>query len=289
MNNQAVSSVAGAQENGSSQSRVDSANSEFWSELCGSSLASVLGIGDASAESLDKFDGWYFDFYPYLLPFVELDSCKGKRVLEVGLGYGSLSQALAQAGAVFTGLDISPGPVGMVNHRLAQRHLPGKAVLGSVLDCPFPDQSFDLIVAIGSLHHTGNLALALHELSRVAVSGGQLVFMVYNALSYRRWVRWPISTMRHALSTRGTFWDKPQSSESERKAYDADAKGHAAPETEFFARNELRRMLSDWSIKKMRLENVGDEGALRFVSRPLKLRTMGPWVGLDIYVRASRK
>ena len=288
MNDQAASSATITQK-GSSQSRVDSANTEFWSELCGSSLASMLGIVDASAESLAKFDNWYFDFYPYLLPFVAPDACKGKRLLEIGLGYGSLSQALSQAGAVFTGLDISPGPVGMVNHRLSQLHLPGKAVRASVLDCPFADKSFDVIVAIGSLHHTGSLVRALQELSRIAVPGARLVFMVYNALSYRRWVRWPVSTMRHALSTRGPSWSKPQSTESERRAYDADAAGNAAPETEFFARSELRRMLGGWSIEAMELKNVGDEGPLRSAPRPFKLRTIGPWAGLDIYVRATRK
>ena len=264
------------------------ANSLFWNELCGSALARTLGIKDSSPDSLKRFDDWYFDFYPYLLPFVNVAHIGGQRVLEVGLGYGSLSQKIAEAGAIYTELDIAAGPVGMVNHRLAQRGLPGCAVRGSVLECPFPDQSFDVAIAIGSLHHTGNLALALRELRRVLVPGGHLIFMVYNALSYRRWLRWPLSTARHVLWTRGLQSMKPLSSESERKAYDADSEGNAAPETVFSSRRELRATMADWSIKVMQLENVGDEGLLRFVTRSLKLKTIGPWAGLDIYIRAMR-
>ncbi len=194
-----------------------------------------LGVKDSSAASLKRFDDWYFDFYPYLLPFVNAARLTGKRALEVGLGYGSLSQEIAEAGGNYIGLDIAAGPVAMVNHRLRQQGLPGQAVQGSVLECPFPDQSFDVAVAIGSLHHTGNLALALDELRRVLVPGGTLIFMVYNALSYRRWLKWPLSNLRHALWATGMLDRKPSSSESERAAYDADAEGKAAPETTFWS------------------------------------------------------
>jgi len=269
-------------------SPIDRSNSEFWNELCGSASARALGVEDSSPQSLKRFDDWYFDFYPYLLPFVNAAGLGGKRVLEVGLGYGSLSQKMAEADANYTGLDIAAGPVVMVNHRLRQQGLPGQAVQGSVLECPFPDQSFDVAVAIGSLHHTGNLALALDEMRRVLVPGGTLIFMVYNALSYRGWLRWPVSTVRRALWARGVLDGKPSSSASERAAYDADAEGNAAPETTFWSRDELRGMLTNWSIEAMRLENIGDEWPLKFLSRPVKLKTMGSWAGLDVYIRATR-
>ncbi len=48
------------------QSDIDASNAEFWSELCGSSLARAIGVNDASAESLARFDRAYLDLYPYL-------------------------------------------------------------------------------------------------------------------------------------------------------------------------------------------------------------------------------
>ena len=42
-----------------SQTALDDRNAGFWDELCGSSLARQLGITDASAESLARFDAAY--------------------------------------------------------------------------------------------------------------------------------------------------------------------------------------------------------------------------------------
>lgn len=144
-----------------SQAEITSKNSDFWNELCGTTLARYLGITDSSKESLAKFDNWYFDFYPYLFDHIPFDSLKGKDVLEVGLGYGTVSQRLAESGANYIGLDVAAGPVDMVNHRLDQKGLSGEARQGSILEPPFATDSFDAIVAIGCLHHTGNLKLAI--------------------------------------------------------------------------------------------------------------------------------
>src|SRR5829696_8405598 len=92
----------------------DRANAEFWDELCGSTFAHALGITDHSLDSLARFDQAYLAFYPYLLRRVGLDEMAGKKVLEVGLGYGSLSQKIAEVAADYTGLDVAAGPVRMV-------------------------------------------------------------------------------------------------------------------------------------------------------------------------------
>jgi hypothetical protein len=46
-------------------------------------------------------------------------------------------------------------------------------------------------------------------------------------------------------------------------------------------------MMTHWSIDTMELKNIGDEDPLRFLTRAFKLKTMGPWTGLDIYTRAT--
>ncbi len=94
-----------------SQSDISSKNSEFWNELCGSQLAKFLGITDSSQESLKKFDDWYFNFYPYLFDHIPFSNLKNKDILEVGLGYGTVSQRLAESGANYTGLDIAGVPL----------------------------------------------------------------------------------------------------------------------------------------------------------------------------------
>lgn len=147
-------------------------NEDFWDEPCGSQLAQFLGVKDASEASLLKFDQWYLDFYPYLEKHIPFAKMNGMNVLEIGLGYGTVAQRLVEHGAVYSGLDIALGPVKMVRHRIKQIELEGNVVQGSILQPPFPDQSFDAIVAIGCLHHAGDLQYAIDECYKLLKPGG---------------------------------------------------------------------------------------------------------------------
>jgi hypothetical protein len=71
------------------RTEIERANSSFWDELCGTGFARSLGITDSSAESLARYDHWYFSFYPYLERYVPFAELTGTRVLEVGLGLRS--------------------------------------------------------------------------------------------------------------------------------------------------------------------------------------------------------
>ena len=138
------------------QTAIDRKNSEFWNELCGSQLARQLGVTDNSPASLKKFDDWYFDFYPYLYSHIPFAKMRSKQVLEIGLGYGTVSQKIAEAGALYHGLDIAAGPVAMVAERCRTVGANTAVVKqGSILEAPFETGTFDWVVAIGCLHHTG--------------------------------------------------------------------------------------------------------------------------------------
>ena len=178
-------------------SEVDKRNIAYWDELCGTNLAKAIGVTDNTATSLQRFDDWFFEFYPYLCEHVRLDELSGLDVLEIGLGYGSLSQKIAASGARYTGLDIARGPVEMVRHRLRQAGLSGTAVEGSILAAPFADQSFDRVITIGCLHHTGEMQRAIDECRRLLRGGGSLTAMVYYAYSYRRWAQARMQTLKY--------------------------------------------------------------------------------------------
>ena len=110
---------------GTDQMQLDARNAAFWDELCGSSLAKSLGIDSIDRTSLRRFDVAYMTLYPYLSDYLELDRLRGERVLEIGLGFGTVSQLLAASGAVYHGVDIAPGPVETVRSRLKLEGLPG--------------------------------------------------------------------------------------------------------------------------------------------------------------------
>lgn len=273
-----------------SQSDISNRNSDFWNELCGTQLAKSLGITDSSPESLKKFDDWYFDFYPYLFDHIPFADLAGRDVLEVGLGYGTVSQRLAQTGSKYVGLDIAQGPVQMVNHRLAQQSLSGAATQGSILEPPFADASFDAIVAIGCLHHTGNMALAIERCWSLLRPGGRLIFMVYYAYSYRRFRMAPVATARHMLREifgyRGVFG---QSAERERAAYDAGSSGEGAPHTDWISARSLRALCHKFSSFTAKTENIDQERPFSRTPRAELLATRWPAiVGLDLYATARK-
>jgi SAM-dependent methyltransferase len=260
-------------------------NARFWDELCGSVLARSVGIVDASRESLARFDRAYLELYPYLLGYVRPAEWKDRRVLEIGLGYGTLSQQLLAAGGRYTGIDIARGPAAMVNHR--SRLLGGApcAVRGSVLALPVADQSIDCLVSIGCFHHTGSVAQSIRETHRVLKPGGVAVVMVYNQFSYRHWMRWPVATAR-AWGADRAGRRIPTAPIHQRKKYDANAAGLAAPETVFLSADRLRRMFSDFRSVEISTEN--NTNMLRVIPRRLLLSTLGKRLGLDLYVRAIK-
>jgi SAM-dependent methyltransferase len=266
------------------------ANAAFWNEPCGSHAARVLGVKDASIESLKRFDDWYFGFYPYLasrIPFAEL---RGKDVLEVGLGYGTVSQRIAETGCNYAGLDIASGPVRLVNQRLLQNHLRGHAKQGDILEPPFKEGSFDFIVAIGCLHHTGDLAQALARCFDLLRKGGTLIVMVYSAYSYRRWKMAFGATLRYWFDERRGYRGVIASHRaSERAAYDTDSSGTEAPHTDFISKRSLASMCATFAEFDANYENIDNGFPFWFAPRRILLRTAIPKiVGLDLYARVVR-
>lgn len=267
---------------------VDQDNQQFWNELCGTQLAKSLDITDNSPPSLKRFDDWYMNFYPYLNRHVQFKELHGRDVLEVGLGYGTVAQRIMEAGAHYHGLDIAEGPVQMVRHRLRQNNLEGEARRGSILECPYPDETFDHVIAIGCYHHTGNLSRALEETRRILRPGGKAMVMVYSAYSYRRWLLWPRATVRYFC------WDKlgigapGVASAEERAGYDVNTTGNAAPETVFVSAGHIRRMAAQWQECHVYRENIGAEGVFGRIDRNRLLATLGPIFGLDLYCHLKR-
>lgn len=272
------------------QKTISEENARFWDELCGSQLARYLGITGSSPQSLKTFDDWYFDFYPYLDRHIEFASLKGKTVLEIGLGYGTVSQKLAESGAIYSGLDIATGPVNMVNHRLSQNMLDGLATEGSVLNPPFANESFDVIIAIGCLHHTGDLKRAIENCLDLLRPGGRLTFMVYYAYSYRRWMQAPLDTLSYFLKEqKGERGVVGASGSRQRAAYDKSVSGEGAPHTDWISRKSLADLCAGCSKLEMNIENIDVIPPFKFWSRVKLLKTKLPSMfGLDLYATATK-
>jgi len=90
-------------------------------------------------------------------------SFKGKKVLEVGCGYGYAGQLLEAMGAIVTSSDARPEHLAVLNKRFPKR----KTLL---IDCnkdEIPGE-YDLIVAFGLLYHLENPAHFIEQCGKAA-------------------------------------------------------------------------------------------------------------------------
>lgn len=267
---------------------LDQRNAEFWDELCGTTFARALGLVGRDRHTLEVFDRAYFAFYPYLMGYLDRFDLAGKRVLEIGLGYGTLGEELARRGADYSGLDIAEGPVRMMRHRIEMlgRGRAERVTQGSVLAMPFADETFDFVFAIGVLHHTGDLRTSIDQVRRVLVPGGRAVVMVYHAGSWRQWRQ--VRSRRSWARIRG----RAGPSEIEvAQMYDSNASGTAAPHIDYVSRPEVADLFSSFTAVEVKARNFDDLRYMpgRVIRRQRIIGTpLEAWLGLDLYIVATR-
>jgi SAM-dependent methyltransferase len=118
--------------------------------------------------------------------FERLQLTAGMRLLDLGCGGGRHAFAAWRAGAVVVALDASfPELVdvravagGMLEAGELPGGAPGGAVRGDALSLPFPDGSFDRIIASEVLEHIWRDVAAIGELVRVLRPGGSIAVTV---------------------------------------------------------------------------------------------------------------
>jgi SAM-dependent methyltransferase len=271
-----------------SQRAIDDRNQAFWDELCGTSQARALGITEITPESIARFDEWYMQYYPYLARYLDDLTLEGRSLLEIGLGFGTVGQILASRGACYHGADIAAGPVAMMQDRLRWIGRPqdGSVRQASVLELPWEDGTFDIVVSIGCLHHTGDLPRAVGEVHRVLVPGGLAFVMLYNAHSFRQLVVVTRERLRAAKARRSA-------DEQVRGMYDTNTAGEAAPHTDFVSRRDARRLFdafSDLSIESQNFDALTPTFAGRqlMIPRERLLDNVARLLGTDLYIHARK-
>lgn len=270
------------------QRAIDVQNRAFWDELCGSVDARKLGIAEITPESIARFDEWYMQYYPYLARYLDDLMVDGRAVLEIGLGFGTVGQVLASRGARYHGADIAAGPVAMMHDRLRWLGRPddGSVLQASVLELPWEDSTFDVVVSIGCLHHTGNLPRAIGEVHRVLMPGGTAFVMLYNARSFRQFVVVRRERLRALRARRG-------SAEHVRAMYDSNTAGEAAPHTDFVSRRDARKLFGAFSNVVVESQNFDDltptlAGHEFMIPRERLLGNVARLLGSDLYILARK-
>jgi SAM-dependent methyltransferase len=267
-------------------------NREFWDEACGSTFAMERNIDLRDLANLAKFDDAYHSFYPYLKE--ELDWVLGdsKRVIEVGLGLGTTSRYVAKRVPDYVGLDIAAGPCSFTQMSFDHYNLVGKVVCGSILDDSLVRDLglFDSAIAIGSLHHTGDLDRALKNLEGIVKPGGRILVMVYYSFMPKRILMQPYKTFkefRHSVSRSNSQFSWLEMNSNMRGHSDKNSAGVEAPITAYTSRKffSARNRVS----YKTRLRNSHRIKIWRYeIPRNIVLKTISWLIGVTIYARGEK-
>lgn len=119
---------------------------------------------------------------PLRLAYVQKQAeIQGKNVLDIGCGGGLLTESLAIAGAIATGIDMSEAAI-----QIAQQHATDAALPIHYIQIPTEDfaktqaNTFDVITCMEMLEHVPDPEAIIHAASALVKPGGIVIFSTIN-------------------------------------------------------------------------------------------------------------
>jgi SAM-dependent methyltransferase len=137
-----------------------------------------------SAGFFADLDEYHFDKLHHLLRLVDFNGFAGKRVLEVGCGAGTDLVRFARGGAEVTGVDVAESAITLARKNFEIQGLKADLRIENGEALPFPDDHFDFVYAHGVVQYTADDQRLVDECRRVLKPGGQVLFQVYNRISW---------------------------------------------------------------------------------------------------------
>jgi len=107
------------------------------------------------------------------------EDLEGKSLLDAGCGTGWFSKKANERRAVVTSMDIGEKLLKQVKLKCKTTR-----IVGSVLDIPFEDSTFDYVISSEVIEHTPDPLYAINEFHRVLKPGGLLVVTTPNRFWY---------------------------------------------------------------------------------------------------------
>ncbi|MFN2628819.1 MAG: class I SAM-dependent methyltransferase [Gaiellaceae bacterium] len=177
---------------------------EYWQA---GSCGTVHAKSDAGTRLYyDEIEAARYRLEPFIHDFADFRRWEGQRVLEIGVGAGTDFLNFARAGAILTGIDLTPAAIDHAVRRLALEGLHAELAVTSAEALPYPDRSFDLVYSWGVIHHAEHPHRIVREVRRLLAPGGEARVMLYGRHSwaaYKLWARHAllVGRPRHTLST----------------------------------------------------------------------------------------
>lgn len=226
---------------------------QFWdSEPCGTRYLEGENEFEAHARARN-------DLEPHIPEFAQFASAAGLRVLETGVGIGADYFEWLKAGALATGVDISPTSLSKARRRCDSAGFHPDLRVADAEHLPFPDDTFDVVYSYGVMHHSPDTQQCLSEAYRVLKPGGTARLMLYHHPSLTGAMLWLRYGVLGGKSLRRAVYDHLES-----------------PGTKSYTKSEVRSMMS--GFENIQIKQVFSPGDLllnlpsyRFQSWPYRL------------------
>jgi 2-polyprenyl-6-hydroxyphenyl methylase / 3-demethylubiquinone-9 3-methyltransferase len=105
---------------------------------------------------------------------------EGAKVLDLGCAGGFMAEAIADRGAIVTGIDPAVEAIAAAKAHAAANHRVIRYDVGVGEALPYTDASFDAVVCVDVLEHVVDLGRVLRETVRVLRPGGMFLFDTIN-------------------------------------------------------------------------------------------------------------
>ncbi|MFT7644516.1 MAG: ubiquinone/menaquinone biosynthesis C-methylase UbiE [Candidatus Paceibacteria bacterium] len=182
--------------------QTETKKTEEWWDSNPFTYKSNLGVGK-QADQIADLDLAYFDDIdrryckqtdggtqtagsPVFSKYIDYESLRGKKVLDIATGTGFSAVTFARFGADLTGIDLTNYAVEQTKRNFELHGLKGTVLKMDAQTLEFPDNSFDFVCAHGCLMHMPDTNKAVREIYRVLKPGGKVYAWMYN----RGWYYW---------------------------------------------------------------------------------------------------
>lgn len=140
-----------------------------------------------SLEYFEEVESKKFFVEPHIIPFSDFPQWKGKSVLEIGCGLGTMAINFARNGAHYTGVELSEESLNLAKKRFDVYNQSGDFYLGNAenLSDFLPSKTFDLVYSFGVIHHSPNPRKILEEARKFMHKDSILKVMIYAKDSWK--------------------------------------------------------------------------------------------------------
>ena len=161
---------------------------EYWNNRPCNVRHSSKEIG--TLEYFNEVSNKKFFVEPHILDFTNFTSWEGKKVLEVGCGLATAGIEFANAGADYTGTDLSVESLDLAKKRFEVYNMKGNFYLGNAeeLSSFVPIETYDLIYSFGVIHHSPHPEKILSEIKKYMNENSTLKIMLYAKDSWKNYM-----------------------------------------------------------------------------------------------------